>query len=109
VDDDGGSHAGRCLAAKMRATAAGSRALAPSPYTVSVGKQRAPGAEDLRGARNGLAGLVGIEMGGVHSQAKGFHASIVAVYGRRRHLPYTHRLRCRLRRRSNSGWTILPH
>ena len=78
-------------------------------HGLSGESNEAPGAEDLRGARNGLAGLVGIEMGGVHSQAKGFHASIVAVYGRRRHLPYTHRLRCRLRRRSNSGWTILPH
>ena len=37
-----GSHDGRCLATKIFPTASGSRALAPSPYTVSVGNATVP-------------------------------------------------------------------
>ena len=54
-----GSHAGRCFAAKIFATAAGSSAFAPSPYTVSVGNATVPPARSNSAARATAACILG--------------------------------------------------
>src|SRR5262245_28977546 len=46
-----GFFAGRPLASKIRLTAAASRALAPRPYTVSVGKATSPPRRRISAAR----------------------------------------------------------
>ncbi len=53
-----GSHAGRCFAAKMRSTAFSSKALAPSPYTVSVGNATVPPARQIVATRSMVAAAV---------------------------------------------------
>ena len=64
-----GSHDGRCLAAKIFATAAASSAFAPSPYTVSVGSATSPPARRISAARSNAARASGL------SSCAGFTAS----------------------------------
>jgi len=82
----------------------------PARTTVSVGKATRPPARRISAARamDWLASSVS-RWAGSTARRRVFHASIVAVYGRRRHLPYTHRLRMPIETEIKFRWTIPPH
>ena len=81
-----GSHAGRCLAAKIRPTAAASSAFAPNPYTVSVGSATSPPARRICAARSRLSrALAESKCLGSTTSRSVFTSSLSPLQASRRH------------------------